>query len=413
MNSSKLVREADSVRQILLTLLTDCIISKGEFIGAGQFILQDGKSEHVGIYGTSAIVETMALCQSDWLKENITEFLRVFEKLVYVNPEGHDARDQALTFKLCAVLNALRSVQFTDSNETIAPLREKVQQSLLLLVYTDKATGTTYWPYAKSETDAESTAYVLPTAYAVYTLASLGVTQDPIPGATRFLVQQLYDHLSGNRELHIHELVHILLALISIREPDRHQYVKREDIARAEYFLYQHIIRNQYFEATYVNFTITKPEFESLFYVVKANLTILKYFLQVESPYLRTTDVRSQIRRLLQLIRSQGRFVDRANSRSAVRENSLALRVVSLVVDKYESSRVPPVNRFYSYYCKYIKWQPTNRLVVTIIRFAVLFGICAIPFLSYFWSDGSKSAFVSVCSSILAAVVYEHLRRPR
>ena len=254
--------------------------------------------------------------------------------------------------------------------------------------------------------------YLLPTAYAVHTLAQLGSYRDHLPRAMKYLVHQLKSHLYGHHKLHMHEMVHLLLALASVQEVERNRYISKSDIRKAEYFLYQHVLHHNNFDATYINFTVSKPEFESLFYVIKTNLTIIKYFLQFESAYIRTSDIHRQIWNLVHRIRTDRKFIDAANNRSAVRENALALRVIHLFVEKYRGTRRLDVKWYYTAFFKFLQWPPTPKVRATLVRLFLLTLILIVPIASLFSTDRPGTMITAVCSGILGTFLYEQLRRP-
>ena len=413
MKTDKLIEECKGAREELLRGLTGCVRKEGELIGAGQFILQSGTSEHIGIYGTAAVLETMSLCHTAWLEGNLEGSLRVIEKLGDEDSDPHDTRDKSLTFKLCAAINALRVVPPEFAHSDVTALRQQLVSRLISLAHADEVLDMVFWPYARDEIEAGGTIYLLPTAYAVHTLSQIGVLQEYLPKAIRFLVHHLKNHLSNQKKLHSYELVHILLALSSVRESERHKYIDRSDIRRIEFFLYQHILNNKHFEATYINYTITRPNFEdfdSLFYVIKTNLTIMKYFVQMESIYLKTSDVRDQIGLLSHLIRENGKFIDIANNRSAIRENALALRVLHVFIEKYEEGRTLDTHVILTVFFKFIQWPPKGKRLRTLSRFAALLILCAIPIGSLFYAKDPWITIVAICSGIFAALIYENLR---
>ena len=355
MNITKLVKESEQAHEELLRLLITCVRTDKDLIGAGQFVLRDGTSEHIGIYGTAAILETVSICRPDWLSGRLEGFVAVLGRLAEENPSSHDARDQSLTFKLCAAINALRAIPPAHAHAGGDALREELVSRLMSFAVIDEVNNSLFWPYAKEETESSKPTYLLPTAYAVHTLAQLGSYRDHLPGAVKYLVHQLNSHLNGHHKLHMHELVHLLLALASVQETERNKHISKSDIRKAEYFLYQYVLQHNYFDATYINFTVSKPKFESLFYVIKTNLTILKYFLQFESIYIRTSDIHRQIWNLVHLVRTDGKFIDAANNRSAVRENALALRAIHLFVEKYGGTRRLGVKWYYSVFFRFLQ----------------------------------------------------------
>ena len=276
----------------------------------------------------------------------------------------------------------------------------------------DEVNNSLFWPYTKEETEGSKPTYLLPTAYAVHTLAQLGSYRDHLPGAVKYLVHQLNNHLNGLHKLHMHELVHLLLALASVQETERNRHISKSDIRKAEYFLYQYVLQHNYFDATYINFTVSKPKFESLFYVIKTNLTILKYFLQFESIYIRTSDIHRQIWNLVHLVRTDGKFIDAANNRSAVRENALALRAIHLFVEKYRDTRRLGVKWYYSVFFRFLQWSPARKVRATLVRLLLLTLILIVPIASLFSTDKPGTMIIAVCTGILGTFLYEQLRRP-
>ena len=414
MRMPTLLDKCRSAREELLRALTDCVRREEELAGAGQFILQDRSSEHIGIYGTAAILETMSLCDPTWLDGKFEGIVRVLGKLVSEDSDSHDTRDKSLTFKLCAAINALRVVPSNHADDGVVALRGKLVERLLSLANTDNVLKMVFWPYARDEIEGHGRIYLLPTAYAVHTLTQTGVLNECISKAIEFLVHHLNNHLTNQRRLHNFELVHILLALSSVRESERNKYIAKAKIRRVEYFLYQFVRHNTDFEATYINYTITKPNFgnfESLFYVIKSNLTIIKYFLQVESVYLRTTEIRERLTRLIQGILEHRKFIDPANGRSAVRENALALRVLQLLSEKIEKEQDLNTSGLLTMYFRFIQWPPKGKRLRTISRVFMLFILCVIPIGSLVYSDDPWTTIVAICVGILATFVYEQLRR--
>ena len=81
MNITKLVKESEQAHEDLLRLLITCLRTDKDLIGAGQFVLQDGTSEHIGIYGTAAILETVSICRPDWLSGRSEGFVAVLGRL--------------------------------------------------------------------------------------------------------------------------------------------------------------------------------------------------------------------------------------------------------------------------------------------------------------------------------------------
>lgn len=414
MKTPKLIDQCSTAREELLRALAGCVRQEDDLIGAGQFILEDGTSEHIGIYGTAAILETMSLCHPTWLDAQFGGIVKVIGKLASEDSDAHDTRDKSLTFKLCAAINALRVVPSNHVNGAVFELRQELVERLISLANTDAVLEMVFWPYAKDEVEGHSNIYLLPTAYAVHTLIQTDVLHECVPKAIKFLVHHLQNHLSNQRRLHSYELVHILLALSSVREPDRNKYIDRADLRRADYFLYQFVLQNRYFEATYINYTVTEPnfnDFESLFYVIKTNLTIMKYFLQTESIYLRTSDVRDRIAELIHSILKHKKFVDCANNRSAVRENALALRVLHLLSEKMGERRNLDASAILTVYFKFFQWPPKGKRLRTVSRILTLLILCALPIGSLRYADDPWTTIVAICSGILATWLYEQLRR--
>ena len=414
MKTPKLIDQCTTAREELLRALTSCVRHEGNVIGAGQFILEDGTSEHIGIYGTAAMLETMSLCHPIWLDKNFEGVIRVIRRLEDQDSDPHSTRDSSLTFKLCAAINALRVVPSKHVDNTVVELRQKLVDRLVSLASTDIVLEMVFWPYARDEIEAHSNIYLLPTAYAVHTLNHAGILHECISRAIKFLVHHLRNHLTNQRQLHSYELVHILLALASVSESERNKYIDKAEIRRAEYFLYQFVLQNKYFEATYINYTITAPnfgDFDSLFYVIKTNLTIMKYFLQMESIYLKTSDIQNHIAQLIKSILEHKKFVDSANHRSAVRENALALRVLHLLTEKIGERRNLDSSALLTVYFKFIQWSPKGRRLRTVSRVLTLLTLFSIPIGSLHYSDDPWTTIVAICSGILATWIYEQLRR--
>ena len=306
----------------------------------------------------------MSLCDPTWLDGKFEGVVSVLEKLVSENSNAHDTRDKSLTFKLCAAINALRVVPPEHSDDDVVNLRERLVDQLLSLASTDNVLRMVFWPYARDEVEGPDSIYLLPTAYAVHTLTQAGVLDGCMPKAIRFLVHHLRNHLTNQRRLHSFELVHVLLALSSVRESERNKYIGKADIRRAEYFLYQFVRVNTTFEATYINYTITKRnfgDFGSLFYVIKTNLTIVKYFLQMDSVYLKTAEIRNRLAGLIHGILEHEKFVDPSNGRSAVRENALALRVLQLLADRIGNDQDLGTSTWWTMYFRFIQWPPKGK----------------------------------------------------
>jgi hypothetical protein len=416
MNYLDLRESISSAQEKIESLLRNSIIKKDDLTGSGQLIHEDGKADHVGVYGTSAIFESINI-----EKSNFESCLKIVEQLESPDPEDdHSMRDAEVVFKLCAAINGLKVIHKTQSTDESRKLLKKLVNKLIGIRRDCSSNGDLqYWPFTASQHQSlDYRKWVLPSAYALGALSGTNTSQDDIDGVVKFLAKSLKKHLSSEEVLHNYELVHVLLALNS--QPNlRREHLSKNEIEKAEYGLYVEFVYSDEYSEKFINFVTLSPFFSSLFYVIKTDLTIIKYFLLFDSNYIHSADVFNKIQALVKEIIDQGKLISSSNNQVSVRVNALVYRVLMILSNGLAENKPRyKIIRGAKLYNQYIRWSPNTNLFVLFKRIiALLFISSPIAYIIYSSIEKGKfidegiPLFVAISTSVFASIIYERLRR--
>lgn len=405
MNYATLSYNLKRAKEDLSVALKKSITSSGNTKGAGQFIKTQQTSDHIGIYGTSAILETIGFYEPIFLNKELDNYLAPLDGLI--NPVTDDAKiDSTLTLKLCAGINALKYLDSAAKNEKSTILLKSLVSVLMSMTIRDEIKKTQYWPYSSSDTKDDVRHYILPTAYALNALNDQ-VPPNQVSGGIKFLCYYLREQFTNQSSIKPHELISIMLALRGF-SAERAKHITDKEFQNAEFFLYRYFVQDSdKYNEIFVNYvSSTSKKFVSLFYVVKTDLMILKYFLISESKYLESNEVFKKIKLLIERICNDKMYINSENKQASVRENALAFRIISELDSKshhYHTSRLR------TFQFKF-KWSPSKNIAIITGRILSIFGVLA-PIIYTCFQGQSLVNFTAVASGILSSFAYDYLKR--
>ena len=401
MNYEAIRQSTANARSKLLRTLKKSITTYEGKHGSGQFISEKGPAEHVGVYGTSAIIEAIGQCEPTFA--DIHKFIPTLAALD--TPKSEDEKqDSKITFKLCAAINALKTLQQSgSSNQKSDDLLRNLAQKLKSMSKRDDIDNITYWLFSPNDANQDPTHHTIPTAYATHALSNI-IPANELRGAVKFLCEYTRTHAINGGHPKITELAPIMLALDSY-QTERRNHISDKEFKNLEYYLYKHFVSKEHFDETFINFIHTP--FASLFYVIKTDLVILKYFLIANSKYLKSQDVFNKIQGLLKSINNNEKYISTENQQASVRENALACRVLDLLEKKLYA--LTP-NKILSVWYRF-EWNPKPNIQLAAGRTITAFFILAAPAYTTIFSGKSLENLLAVTTGIISSFIFEYLRR--